>query len=188
MSATRYPGAIPRATPVVWVWFDSGLRHEGKQDSRFQKCRVASAEAAADTNLYAPTRFRLVVCGKSVLLRADLTVGAVREEVAPFGAREVATGDPTRETYPGPQIRRPQGGVCDVVDHQVSVRRDPGDGDRSLFDGEGVTETFAGSHVPQRGGTSLDDQSVQVFHIRGGKVTESWINPTDQTATDDFWS
>ena len=40
----------------------------------------------------------------------------------------------------------------------------------------------------QRGGKSLDDQSDQVFHIRGGKVTESWINPTDQTATDDFWS
>jgi ketosteroid isomerase-like protein len=40
----------------------------------------------------------------------------------------------------------------------------------------------------QRGGKSLDDQSDQVFHISGGKVTESWINPTDQTATDDFWS
>jgi uncharacterized protein len=39
----------------------------------------------------------------------------------------------------------------------------------------------------QRGGKSLDDQSVQVFHIRDGKVTEAWLNPTDQQASDDFW-
>jgi len=40
----------------------------------------------------------------------------------------------------------------------------------------------------QRGGKSLDDQSAQVFHVKDGKVTESWVNPTDQSANDDFWS
>lgn len=40
----------------------------------------------------------------------------------------------------------------------------------------------------QRAGKSLDDQATQVFHISDGKVTECWVNPTDQAANDDFWS
>jgi ketosteroid isomerase-like protein len=45
------------------------------------------------------------------------------------------------------------------------------------------------THVTgQREGKSLDDNSVQVFHIRDGKVTESWIHPGDLYAGDDFWS
>src|SRR5438132_7038507 len=36
----------------------------------------------------------------------------------------------------------------------------------------------------QRGGKSLDDQSVHVFHITSSKVTESWLNrPTKRQAT-----
>jgi len=45
------------------------------------------------------------------------------------------------------------------------------------------------THVTgQREGKSLDDNSVQVFHISDGKVTESWIHPGDLYAGDDFWS
>ncbi len=45
------------------------------------------------------------------------------------------------------------------------------------------------THVTgQREGKSLDDNSVQVFHIRDGKVSESWIHPGDLYAGDDFWS
>ena len=39
-----------------------------------------------------------------------------------------------------------------------------------------------------RDGKTLDDNSVQVFHINDGKVTESWIHPGDQYAGDEFWS
>ncbi len=40
----------------------------------------------------------------------------------------------------------------------------------------------------QRGGKSLDDNAVQVFHIRDGKVVETWFHPGDQATTDEFWS
>ncbi len=40
----------------------------------------------------------------------------------------------------------------------------------------------------QRGGKSLDNNGVQVFHIRDGKAIESWMHPGDQAATDEFWS
>ena len=40
----------------------------------------------------------------------------------------------------------------------------------------------------QRAGKSLDDPSVQVFHIKDGKVTEVWLNPNDQEASDNFWA
>ena len=40
----------------------------------------------------------------------------------------------------------------------------------------------------QREGKSLDDNSVQVFHVQDGKATEVWLNPMDQQASDDFWS
>jgi ketosteroid isomerase-like protein len=36
-------------------------------------------------------------------------------------------------------------------------------------------------------GRHLDDNTVQLFHIRDGKVTESWIYPGDPEATDAFW-
>ena len=40
----------------------------------------------------------------------------------------------------------------------------------------------------QREGKSLDDNTVQVFHIKDGKVTESWLHPSDAYASDEFWS
>ena len=40
----------------------------------------------------------------------------------------------------------------------------------------------------ERAGKMLVDNGTQVFHIRDGKVTESWFNPEDQYAGDDFWS
>jgi hypothetical protein len=40
----------------------------------------------------------------------------------------------------------------------------------------------------QRGGKSLDNYSVQVFHIRDRKVVETWFHPGDQAANDEFWS
>ena len=36
-------------------------------------------------------------------------------------------------------------------------------------------------------GRKFDDDSVQVFHIADGKVTEQWLNPRDQAASDEFW-
>jgi ketosteroid isomerase-like protein len=35
---------------------------------------------------------------------------------------------------------------------------------------------------------TLDDNGVQVFHVRDGQVTETWFHPHDEYAADDFWS
>lgn len=40
----------------------------------------------------------------------------------------------------------------------------------------------------QRGGKNLDDNGVQVFHLRDGKAVETWTHQGDQAATDKFWS
>ena len=39
-----------------------------------------------------------------------------------------------------------------------------------------------------REGKTLDDNTVQVFHVKDGKVTEQWLYPGDMEATDAFWS
>jgi uncharacterized protein len=36
-------------------------------------------------------------------------------------------------------------------------------------------------------GRKLDDKSVQVFHVKDGKVKEQWLNPGDTYANDEFW-
>ena len=36
-------------------------------------------------------------------------------------------------------------------------------------------------------GRKLDSNSVQVFHIVGGKVVEQWLTNDDQYASDEFW-
>ena len=40
----------------------------------------------------------------------------------------------------------------------------------------------------ERGGKQLNNTGVQIFHVKGGKVTESWFHPGDQYADDEFWS
>jgi ketosteroid isomerase-like protein len=40
----------------------------------------------------------------------------------------------------------------------------------------------------EREGKTLDDNTVQVFHIKDGKVTESWLHPSDAYASDEFWA
>jgi ketosteroid isomerase-like protein len=40
----------------------------------------------------------------------------------------------------------------------------------------------------EREGKALNDNTVQVFHIKDGKVTESWLHPSDAYASDEFWS
>ena len=40
----------------------------------------------------------------------------------------------------------------------------------------------------EREDRSLQDQTVQVFHITDGKATEVWTYPRDQYASDEFWS
>jgi ketosteroid isomerase-like protein len=40
----------------------------------------------------------------------------------------------------------------------------------------------------ERNGKRLDDNGVQVFHIRDGKVTEQWLHPGDVYAGDEFFS
>jgi uncharacterized protein len=39
----------------------------------------------------------------------------------------------------------------------------------------------------ERDGKRLDDNGVQVFHVRDGKVTESWLHPGDVYAGDEFF-
>ena len=36
-------------------------------------------------------------------------------------------------------------------------------------------------------GRTLDDDTVQVFHIVDGEVTEQWLCPGNQAASDAFW-
>jgi len=40
----------------------------------------------------------------------------------------------------------------------------------------------------ERAGKQVVDNSVQVFHIRDGKVSEVWSHPADLYAMDEFWS
>ena len=40
----------------------------------------------------------------------------------------------------------------------------------------------------ERAGKTLNDNGVQVFHVHGGKVTETWFHPGDQSAADAFWT
>jgi uncharacterized protein len=40
----------------------------------------------------------------------------------------------------------------------------------------------------QREGKTLSDNGAQVFHVKDGKVTETWFLPGDQYADDEFWS
>jgi uncharacterized protein len=40
----------------------------------------------------------------------------------------------------------------------------------------------------QRGGKTLQDNTIQLFHVRDGKATEVWTHPADIYASDDFWS
>jgi ketosteroid isomerase-like protein len=45
------------------------------------------------------------------------------------------------------------------------------------------------THVTgEREGKTLDDNTVQVFHVKDGKVTEQWLHPGDMEASDAFWS
>ncbi len=46
-----------------------------------------------------------------------------------------------------------------------------------------VLVTATGEHD----GKTLRDNSVQIFHIKGGKVTEQWLHPGDAYASDEFW-
>jgi uncharacterized protein len=39
----------------------------------------------------------------------------------------------------------------------------------------------------EREGRTLDDNSVQIFHVKDGKVTEQWLYPGDVYASDEFW-
>ena len=40
----------------------------------------------------------------------------------------------------------------------------------------------------ERAGKQLEDNSVQVFHIHDGRVSEVWSHPADLYAVDEFWS
>ena len=40
----------------------------------------------------------------------------------------------------------------------------------------------------ERAGKTLHDEGTQVYQVQGGKVTESWFHPSDQYASDEFWS
>jgi uncharacterized protein len=39
-----------------------------------------------------------------------------------------------------------------------------------------------------RAGRRLEDRTVEVLHVRDGKLTEVWLYPADLYATDEFWS
>ncbi len=40
----------------------------------------------------------------------------------------------------------------------------------------------------ERAGKQLNDNQVQTFHFRDGKVSETWVQSTDLYAQDEFWS
>jgi hypothetical protein len=40
----------------------------------------------------------------------------------------------------------------------------------------------------EREGMTLNDNTVQVLHVKDGKVTESWLHPVDAQAADELWS
>ena len=44
------------------------------------------------------------------------------------------------------------------------------------------------SFKPAIGNIHYEDNTVQYFDIRDGKVTEAWVYPADQYATDEFFS
>ena len=37
-------------------------------------------------------------------------------------------------------------------------------------------------------GTSVEWQSVDLFHVRGGKLSEHWVHEVDQDLVDRFWT
>jgi uncharacterized protein len=39
----------------------------------------------------------------------------------------------------------------------------------------------------EREGRTLDDNTIQVFHVKDGKVTEQWLHPGDAYTSDEFW-
>lgn len=39
-----------------------------------------------------------------------------------------------------------------------------------------------------RGGTQADWQSLDLFHVRDGKLSEHWVHEVDQELVDRFWS
>jgi ketosteroid isomerase-like protein len=52
---------------------------------------------------------------------------------------------------------------------------------------DGRAVIFAGGAV-QRGGRSLDWETVSVFRIAAGRIAECWVLPYDQYRFDDIWS
>jgi ketosteroid isomerase-like protein len=42
--------------------------------------------------------------------------------------------------------------------------------------------------VFQRSGRTLEDNSVLVFQLREGKISEIWLHPQDLYANDEFWA
>jgi len=40
----------------------------------------------------------------------------------------------------------------------------------------------------ERAGKKLQDNTIQVFHLRDGKATEVWTHPADLYRADEFWS
>jgi ketosteroid isomerase-like protein len=62
---------------------------------------------------------------------------------------------------------------------RITVRDVIADDDRAVI--------FAGGTV-QRGGRSLDWETVSVFRIAAGRIAECWVLPYDQYRFDDIWS
>lgn len=40
----------------------------------------------------------------------------------------------------------------------------------------------------ERGGRTIEERGVNVFHVNAGKVTEAWYYPEDIYAYDEFWA
>jgi ketosteroid isomerase-like protein len=58
---------------------------------------------------------------------------------------------------------------------------------RDVIADDGRAVIFAGGAV-QRGGRSLDWETVSVFRIAAGRIAECWVLPYDQYRFDDIWS
>ena len=92
-------GSNPPAPTTPVPRPDIGLPYDAARIHRFSSdpCAGGSAHSGA-------------------LLRTDMLVGAVRQEVLPLGASEVTAGDLAREAFPRSQVHRPFLAAREVVD------------------------------------------------------------------------
>ena len=122
----------------------------------------------------------------------------LRDGYALFGNGDINTlksrffADDIRWHYPG---KSPLGGVYDGVDQVAGWLLSTYEACWGSITVEVHDVIASDEHAvalitvrAERQGRSLQDDTVQVFHITDGKATEVWTYPSDLYASDEFWS